>query len=161
MSDRYYIREIEAVYKPCSKPRNGVPLERVSMPHDVVQAFDHLRQLPKEKLVAVLLDVKNNVLGYETVSIGSEDAALTKPTCAFRAAILTGATQVIFVHNHPSGDPTPSAEDQSIYRRLAEGGKLLGVAVLDFIVLGSGESFASFTELGLRPSMFSSLGVPA
>lgn len=150
MSDRYYIRELEAVYKPGQKPKNGVPLERITNPWDVVQAFDFLRSYPKEVFVAVLLDTKNYVTGYEEVSVGSEDAALTKPTCAFRAAVLTGATQVVFLHNHPSGDPTPSSEDMDIHRRLVEAGKILGVTVLDFIVLGLGSSYASMTQLGCR-----------
>lgn len=149
--ERYFVREMQVTYLPQRKSK-ALPLDRLSTPAAVAAAFRHLTVSPKEVVVAVLLDNKLCVLGYETISVGTEDCSLVKPTCAFRAAICVGAANAVFIHNHPSGDPEPSPEDMLIYRKLADAGELLGVRVLDFLVLGS-SSFTSFTELGRREPM--------
>lgn len=138
MTGRLYIRELQVVYRSTTKPRNGIRLEKVRTPPDVVAAFDFLKALPREVFVAVLLDTGLNVLGYETISIGTESASLINPTCAFRAAVITGATNVIFIHNHPTGDPAPSTEDYAVARRLKDAASTLGLGMRDFIVLGNG-----------------------
>ena len=147
LKHRYHVRELQVTVKPARKPANAIPLEHIHQPADVADAFRFLTTHPKETFVALLLDAKSRVLGYETVSIGVEDASLVRPTCAFRAAVLLGAIRVIFVHNHPSGEPEPSSQDHDVFRRVSDAGELLGIEVLDFIVLGR-DAFTSFTELG-------------
>ena len=147
---RYFIRELEVHYRPKRKPPKSIALEFLRSAADVAEAFRFLTEYPKEHFVAVLLDAKLGILGFETISIGSEDTSLVKPTCAFRAALLVGAVQVIFVHNHPSGDPEPSPEDRDVFRRLANAGRIIGIDALDFVVVGRA-GYSSFTELGQRP----------
>ena len=133
---RTYVRELQVTYKPARKPRNGVLLQQFQNPREVFDAFNFLTKYPKEVFVVVLLDNKNRVLGFETVSMGTETDTTVKPTCAFRAAIHIGSVNVIFLHNHPSGDPTPSPEDRDVYGRLQAVGQLLGIKVIDFIIIG-------------------------
>jgi len=94
----------------------------------------------REHFVCLLLDARNRLTGAVTISVGSLTASLVHPREAFRAAIAAAASAVLFVHNHPSGDPTPSAEDNDLTRRLWEGGKLLGIRVLDHVILGDNTS---------------------
>jgi DNA repair protein RadC len=92
----------------------------------------------REHFVVVLLDRKNQVIGMNTVSIGSLTASIVHPRETFKAAILSNAAAIICGHNHPSGDPQPSQEDRVLTARLVEAGKLLGISVLDHIILGTG-----------------------
>jgi len=91
----------------------------------------------REEFHIVCLDTKNQIIGTHQISVGTLDASLVHPREVFKPAIKDSASSVILVHNHPSGDPTPSPEDRQVTRRLEEAGKLLGIDVLDHIVLGS------------------------
>lgn len=95
---------------------------------------EYLSDSPCERFVAILLDTKNKVIGMATITVGVLDASLVHPREAFRPAFLANASSVIFCHNHPSGDLTPSREDRTIMGRLQECGKLLGIHVLDFLI---------------------------
>lgn len=110
-----------------------------------------LRGEDQEVFLCFHLDNKHKVLGYTEVSRGSISDAAVHPREAFRAAILQGAAAVVFAHNHPSGDPEPSASDVAITARLHAGGKLLGINVLDHVVIGDG-AHASFLDAGKLPS---------
>lgn len=90
----------------------------------------------QEEFHIVTLDTKNHVIDTHQVTVGTLDASLVHPREVFRPAIKDAASSVILVHNHPSGDPTPSCEDHAVTVRLTESGKLLGIDVLDHIVLG-------------------------
>ena len=90
----------------------------------------------QEEFHVVTLDTKNQVIDTHQVTVGTLDASLVHPREVFRVAIKDAASSVILVHNHPSGDPTPSREDHQVTDRLTESGKLLGIDVLDHIVLG-------------------------
>jgi DNA repair protein RadC len=90
----------------------------------------------QEEFHIVTLDTKNQVIDTHQITVGTLDASLVHPREVFRAAIKDAASSVILVHNHPSGDPTPSREDIAVTRRLTESGKLIGIDVLDHIVLG-------------------------
>src|SRR5690606_31245460 len=104
---------------------------------DVVSLLhDSMRRLDREEFRIVLLDVKHRVLQVETVSVGHLSGALVHPREVFKSAIRRSSAAIILVHNHPSGDPTPSTDDIRITHRLVEAGKLLGIDVLDHIVLG-------------------------
>ena len=91
----------------------------------------------REEFHIVCLDTKNQVVDTHQISVGTLDASLVHPREVFRPAIKDSAASILLVHNHPSGDPTPSREDISVTRRLEECGKTLGIDVLDHIVLGN------------------------
>ncbi len=134
--------------------RTGYPASRGPLQNSsaVVRAFrDHFNQLDREQVVVVLLDAKNRALGYHVVSTGILNASLVHPREVFKAAILANAAALIVIHNHPSGDPVPSAEDHAITERLVSAGQLLGIAVPDHIVIGDDAAFA-FSDAGLLSS---------
>jgi DNA repair protein RadC len=103
----------------------------------------------KEHFLLLTLNNKNRVNGFKVVSTGSLTASLVHPREVWRAALHLCAAAVIFVHNHPSGEPAPSQEDQEITRRLKETGDMLGIRVLDHVVLGDNDRFFSFSDKGL------------
>ena len=109
---------------------------------------DRLRDRKKELFLALLLDSKNRVLREVRVSEGSLTASIVHPREVFVPVVRESAAAVLFVHNHPSGDPTPSREDLEITTRLQEAGTLMGVRVLDHIIIGSG-GYVSFVDRGL------------
>lgn len=106
--------------------------------------------LPEERFYVLLLDNRNQLIGRREVSRGTADASMAAPRDVFRQAIREGAVSVILVHNHPSGDPSPSADDRAVTRRLVEAGVLLGIKVLDHVVVGAA-GFVSFARSGLMP----------
>ncbi|MEM7457252.1 MAG: DNA repair protein RadC [Planctomycetota bacterium] len=99
----------------------------------------------QEEFHIVTLDTKNQVIDTHQITVGTLDASLVHPREVFRAAIKDAASSIILVHNHPSGDPTPSPEDHAVTRRLEESGRIVGIDVLDHIVLGRGTA-ASIRE---------------
>ena len=106
-----------------------------------------LQHEPSEVFALLCLSTKHRVIAYHEVSRGTLDATLVHPRDVFRAAILANARCVVLAHVHPSGDPTPSPDDDELTRRLAAAGTLLGIDVLDHIIVGDG-CYASFKELG-------------
>ena len=106
-----------------------------------------LQDQPSEVFAILCLSTKHRVIGYHEVSRGTLDTALVHPREVFKAAILANAAAIILTHNHPSGDPTPSADDLTLTQRLVEAGRLLGIDVLDHIVIGDG-MWVSIMELG-------------
>jgi DNA repair protein RadC len=101
----------------------------------------------RESFYSVLLDGKNRVMAKVRVSQGSLGASIVHPREAFRPAVREAAAAVLFVHNHPSGDPTPSAEDRRITERLRRAGEVMGIPVLDHVVVGRGR-YWSFADNG-------------
>lgn len=113
--------------------------------------FNHyyplLRDLRREVFKAILLDAKHTVIRDVTVSEGTLTLSLVHPREVFNPAIREAAAAVIFLHNHPSGDPAPSAEDRELTHRLTAAGDLLGIHVLDHLVIGDGR-YVSFADQG-------------
>ena len=103
---------------------------------DVLDLFGFLSLATRESFYAIHLDTKNRILCLDQVSVGSLSASIVHPREVFKSALLSSAAGMVFVHNHPSGDPTPSAEDHKIHRRLIEAGELLGIRVLDHLIIG-------------------------
>lgn len=103
----------------------------------------------REHFLLVMMDARRVVKGVAVISIGTLSASLVHPREFFRPAIVAGAAAVVAVHNHPSGDPAPSAEDREVTRRLIRAGELLGIPLADHVIIGSRESFYSFREGGL------------
>jgi DNA repair protein RadC len=108
---------------------------------------EELRYLQKEHFVCLFLNTKNHVIGQETLSMGSLNASIVHPREVFRAAIKRSSAALICVHNHPSGDPTPSPEDIQITQRLVEAGAIIGIEVLDHVIIGD-HKFISLKEQG-------------
>ena len=112
---------------------NGDPIRG---PEDVFQHFHaRLRDIPHEQFHLLLLDGRHRVLREVMASRGTLTASLVHPREVFRPALRDGAAALVVVHNHPSGDPTPSLEDREVTRRLVQGGALLGVPLLDHVVV--------------------------
>lgn len=106
-----------------------------------------LRDIRHELFKAVLLDAKHRLIRDMTVSEGSLTVSIVHPREVFNLAVRESAAAVIFVHNHPSGDPYPSEEDHALTRRLIDAGEILGIRVLDHIVIGDGR-YVSFADEG-------------
>ena len=96
----------------------------------------------REEFHIVTLDTKNHVIDTHQISVGTLDASLVHPREVFRPAVKDAASSIILLHNHPSGDPTPSREDFAVTKRLDEAGRNLGIDVLDHIVLGAFRSIS-------------------
>jgi DNA repair protein RadC len=121
----------------------------VNSPQDLAHiVMEEMRYLDREHFRVVSLSTKNHVLGISPVSIGSLNSSLVHPRECFKEAIRRNSNAIILLHNHPSGDPTPSQEDIEVTRRLADGGKILGIEVLDHVIIGDNR-FISLKERGI------------
>ncbi|MCP9456155.1 MAG: DNA repair protein RadC [Nitrospira sp.] len=121
---------------------------RLSSSADLFRHFyPLLRDYKQELFKVILLDAKNTIVKETTVSEGTLTLSLVHPREVFTQAIRESAAGVIFVHNHPSGDPTPSREDRHLTDRLVAAGRLLGIAVLDHVIIGDGR-YVSFADEG-------------
>jgi DNA repair protein RadC len=121
----------------------------VKCPQDVADLLmEDMRYLKKEHMKLVLLNIKCNLISVEEISIGSLNASIVHPREVFNPALKKSSASIIMVHNHPSGDPTPSNEDAAITARIDEAGKLIGIELVDHIVIGDGK-YVSMKEKGL------------
>jgi len=127
----------------------GVDGRKVGEPDDVAALLVPLiGGADREHCLALLLDTKHRVLTTTTVSIGSLDHTFMTPLGIFRDALLANAAAVVLAHNHPSGDPEPSRDDERVTKRLVEAGRLVGVEVLDHLVVGGG-AWVSLARRGM------------
>jgi DNA repair protein RadC len=116
---------------------------------DVARVFmEEMRHLDREVFKTVMVNTKNQIIKQRNVSVGSLSASIVHPREVFSEALKIGCAAVIFVHNHPSGDPTPSVDDVDTTRRLVNAGDILGIKVLDHVIIGNGV-YVSFKEKGL------------
>jgi len=121
----------------------------ITGPADSVTIFrDYIGNPDREHVVCLAVNTKNQPVGIHTVSIGSLNSSIIAIREVFKAAVMSNAAAIILCHNHPSGDPTPSAEDVAITRKIREAGVLLDIELLDHIVLGD-PGFVSLRERGL------------
>ena len=126
--------------------RAAQKLEKIEGPEDVARyALPLLRYEQKEHFLVMLLDVRNRVLAMPTVSIGSLTASVAHPREIFREAIRYSAANMILIHNHPSGDSTPSREDIRITKQMMKAGEIMGIPVLDHVII-AGDGFLSLKE---------------
>lgn len=124
------------------------PIEKIhlSCPQDVADfLMPRLRYAAKEQFVVILLNNKNKVIGTEVVSEGSLSSSVVHPREVYAPAILHHAAAIMVVHNHPSGDPKPSIEDEEVTRLLLRSGKVLGIPMIDHVIIGDG-NYYSFLE---------------
>ena len=124
------------------------PIEKIhlSCPQDVADfLMPRLRYAAKEQFVVILLNGKNKVIGTEVVSEGSLSSSIVHPREVYAPAMLHHAAAIMVAHNHPSGDPKPSFEDEEITRMLSRSGKVLGIPMIDHVIIGDG-NYYSFLE---------------
>ena len=125
------------------------PKPTLKSPEDVAAVMQSkLKGKKKEHFWVICLDTRNRLINYRPVSIGSLDTSIVHPREVFKEAISSSAASVIFVHNHPSGDPEPSKEDVEITNRLAKAGEIIGIDVLDHIIVCD-KSYLSLKAKGL------------
>lgn len=123
---------------------------RISTPEDVVAlCWPQMRGESREHFWALTLSTKNHLLRTVEVSVGSLNASIVHPRELFREAVAASAASIVVVHNHPSGDPTPSGADIQLTRRLIKAGDVMGIEVLDHVIIGDDGEHASMRELGL------------
>ena len=122
---------------------------QVNTPEKIAEIYmEEMRYLKQENFKTVYLDTKNNITGDKLITIGTINSTLVQPREVFSEAVKNKAANIIVLHNHPSGDSSPSREDRLTTQRLEEAGKILGINLLDHIIIGDGEYF-SFKEEGI------------
>lgn len=122
--------------------------KRIDSPMEVYNLLgEELRYLQREEFRLLLLDAKNGVRKIETISIGTLNSSLVHPREVFKPAIKEASSAIILVHNHPSGDPTPSKEDIEITKRIISAGEIIGIGVFDHVIIGDAR-YISLKERG-------------
>lgn len=119
----------------------------VETPEDACELVADMADLDREHFRALYLDARRRMLACETISVGTLTASLVHPREVFRPALRLAAASLVVAHNHPSGDPTPSAEDAALTRRLRRAGEILGIELVDHVIIGRW-GFVSLKELG-------------
>jgi DNA repair protein RadC len=146
------LRQIKAIYENLYISEEVTsylqPGQRYTAPQQVYETFRFLMQETKEMFLTLHLDGKNRIIAVDLVSIGSLNQSIVCPRSVFQTALLSNAAALILIHQHPSGDPSPSSEDIAITRRLKEAGEIINCKILDHIIIGNGE-YLSFVERGL------------
>lgn len=121
----------------------------IKSPKDVYELLRcEIEYLQKEQFMVIGLGVKNQVICKEVVSVGILDASIVHPRETFRTLIKRACARCLLVHNHPSGDTTPSKDDIKITARIVNAGKILGIEVLDHVIIGM-NNYLSFREKGM------------
>ena len=145
-------RQIKAVYETMTVKEDITnylrPGTRFTAPQQVYETFSFLMKETKEHFITLHLDGKNRIICMDLVSLGSINQSIFHPREVFKTACLSNAAALILVHQHPTGDPSPSSEEIAITRRLKEAGEIMGINVFDHIIVGEGE-YPSFVERGL------------
>ncbi len=143
--------EIAMRYDVETKPERPDDPPSIITPKDVHTLLGpEMSPLAQEQLRVLLLDIKNNVVGQRVIYQGNVNSAEVRPAEVLRPAVVEAVPNIIVIHNHPSGDPTPSPEDFACTREMSQAAKLLGIDLLDHIVIG-GKKFVSLKERGLMP----------
>ena len=126
------------------------PSKNVGQSQDAVTVFrNFLGDVDREHFMVMMLDKKHKIIGVNIVSIGSLDSAVVVPREVFKPAIVSNSAAIILGHNHPSGVPDPSLQDNQLTARLVAAGDLLGITVLDHLVLGDGTTtYYSYADQG-------------
>ena len=120
--------------------------KKISSPEDLAEIFiPLLRDEVKEQFIVVCLNSSNQIIKFETISIGNLNSSIVHPREVFKVAIENNSASVFLIHNHPSGNKEPSREDISITRRLVEAGNLLDIKILDHLIV-AGDNYTSLVE---------------
>ncbi len=129
------ILAIAELSKRVSQAKN--PINKITCAKDVFDLYhERLKDEKQENFIVLMLNTKNHIIGEQLIFKGILDAALIHPREVFKAAIRASASKIILVHNHPSGDPTPSDDDLRITEMLIESGKMLNIPIIDHVIVG-------------------------
>ena len=120
---------------------------RIITPEDAAKQGECIKNSDTEAFVVLTMDSKNNLRSADVITMGLIDASLVHPREVFRLAVIKNAASIVLMHNHPSGDPTPSVDDIRITKQLVEAGQVLDIKVLDHVILGSGNDGSKFISL--------------
>jgi DNA repair protein RadC len=132
----------------------------VSTPEQAYALFEPRLTLNRsEELHGLFLDARSRIVGLRTLSQGNDAFTIVDPRQVFRVALATGARSVVLAHNHPSGDPTPSIQDQRVTERVAAAGRVIGIPLVDHLIIADGQ-FSSMAQLGLLPDWVSNSAPP-
>lgn len=120
--------------------------KKICSPEDIAEIFiPLLGDEVKEKFIVICLNSSNQIIKYETISVGNLNSSIVHPREVFKVAIDNNSANIFLVHNHPSGNPDPSKEDISITNRLVEAGNIFDIKILDHLII-AGDSYTSFVE---------------
>lgn len=142
---------LQCVMELCARMTKASRMEGLTLtnPKTIADVYmQGMRFLAKEQTKVLFFDTKSRLLGEKVVSIGCVNASIMSPRDIFIAALQECAVHIILLHNHPSGDPTPSKEDIMVTKRMKEAGNLIGISLLDHIIIGDNR-YVSFKEQGL------------
>lgn len=129
------VREHDPLLRLSGRLKCNSPAETVA----IIRDLDLLPDEARERMICLMLDAQNGLIGVHEVSVGTLSATLITPREMFRAAcVLPGVASLILAHNHPSGDPTASREDHRLTRQLADAGRLMDIKIHDHLILGDG-----------------------
>ena len=142
------IKAVLELSKRISKHQNLLK-HRINSPSSIASVYmEEMRYLKQEHFKIALLDTKNQIVSDRDITKGSINSSIVHPREVFKYAIKKSATAIIMLHNHPSGDPSPSKEDIQVTKRMIECGELIGIHILDHIIIGDG-SYISLKERGI------------
>jgi len=143
MTETKFIREGSSLYSPRTR------LTSFTCAGDVVNCVERFFDgLEREMFAVAMVDSRNQLRRLHVVSIGSMNASIVHSREVFRPAIKHGAVSILLLHNHPSGDPTPSPDDIALTKRMREVGEVVGIEVLDHIILGGSGRYCSLKSRG-------------
>ena len=143
--------ELAVRYEVDTRPQPAGDLPNISHPDDVQRLVGReMAALAQEQMRVLLLDRRNNVIGQRVVYQGNIYSVVLRPAEVLRPAVIESAPHIIVVHNHPTGDPEPSAEDIAVTRDIAQAANLLGIELLDHVVIG-GDRAVSLKDRGQVP----------
>jgi len=121
----------------------------IRSPQDICDTMNEIRELAQETFFVLTVSTKNKLIDKHMITLGIIDGSLIHAREAFRVAILDNSHNIVLVHNHPGGDPNPSAEDIQITKRFIEAGHILDIQVMDHVILGQNDSHFSMRESGI------------
>lgn len=124
--------------------------ERIAIPNEVAAICADLQKMAQEQFVVLTLNAKSRLIGRHMIALGTVSSTLVHPREVFRVAVLDAAMQIIVVHNHPSGDPSPSAQDIRITKKIVDAGKIMEIPVSDHVIIGRPDKSGSCGWLSLR-----------
>jgi len=133
--DQEFVKPIDCQRVMIQRTRD-CPKAKITFPEDVVTLLREMGDYERERAMILSLDTKNNVISIENISTGSLNASIVHPREAVKGSLLANAAHIIFAHNHPSGDPSPSVEDRAINKKLQEAFNIVGIDMLDSIIIG-------------------------
>ena len=146
MKANAYIKEVEVKFKTKPKTREQI---KITSSQSAVKLFTDLQKETQEKIICLHLDTRNTVTCFQIVFIGTSTNAITDPKAILRTALLTNACAIILIHNHPSGDPSPSEDDIGAKIIVSTACKHLNIKLLDFIIIGDNGKYFSCADKGI------------